>query len=110
MFPALIPFVHELAVEQHAQAAYARLAPLLVAHLVAVRAIPLDIKDLAALDTAALEKLAAVQGGVVVANLDQPARPFEQLALGLAAPPVDPAQLVILAVAVVVAVLGAAIF
>ena len=60
------------------------------------------------IDIAILEKLAPVQVGMSFAELDQPARELQQLDAALVQLPIEPADLVVLAVGVVVAVLGAA--
>src|SRR5687768_5015610 len=107
MVAALVPLVHDLAVELHPQAAHQRLTPLFLAHLGAVGPKPLDVVDMAAMHAAALEELAPVQRRVRVADLDEPTRKLQQRPTVVAEPPVDPADLVVLAVGVVVAALSA---
>src|SRR5438093_4218166 len=90
-----------------AEAAYERLAPFRVRHLAAVRIEPDDILDLRTDDPPALEKAAPVQQRVPLPDLSQALQESDQFLVLGAQAPVDPAQLVVLAIRVVVAALRA---
>src|SRR5207245_2503137 len=82
--------------------------PLLVGHILAVGPHPADILYVRALDAAPLEELATAQYRVVFPQADQATGEVEQGCVLFAPVPLIPAYLVILAVGVVVAELGAA--
>ena len=67
-----------------------------------------QVGDVGAVDRAALEELRPAEGGVGSADAHEAAREVEQRPLFGAEPPVEPRQLVVLAVRVVVAALRAA--
>jgi hypothetical protein len=103
----LVALIHDVAVQQQADAADQAVRPLLVVHLQAIRAVPLDVLDLVAPDGPSLEEGAAMEDRVLLAQRDQPLGEAEQLALVPIEIPVEPADRVILAVGVVVPALGA---
>src|SRR6266566_2802049 len=97
---AAVPAGYRLAVQEHADRADAR-APVVVAHLSAVRPAPADVDRTA--DGDALEKAPSPENGVLAPQCDHPPGELKQnLVLML---PVQPGDLVVLAVGVVVAVL-----
>src|SRR6185503_14407059 len=92
--------------EAEAETAREAVRPLLVGHLLPVGAEPGEVLDLRALDAAALEEAPPVEDGMGQAEANQPSRELE-LRLGRTGQrPVDPGQVVVLAVGVVVALLG----
>ncbi len=88
--PSVVREVRGGARQEHAETANLRVKPILVRHLLAVRAQPVDVLDAGAADWAALEVVAAPQKNVLVAQLDQTLCPIEQLFLPLIAVPVQP--------------------
>src|SRR5262245_42055166 len=101
---ARIGRVDRIAVEEDADRFREARFPILIAHLFAVGAEPAEV-DLAA-DLAAEEPAAAAEHRVLLAEFDQARGELEQLLVD--ALPVVPGDLVVLAVRVVVALLGAA--
>ena len=93
-----------------AQAADIPLGPVLIRHLFAIRAKPGDVLDLRATDAAALKKAAAPEHGMVLSQLDQASCKGHERLLMFAQVPIDPADLIVLAIGVVVAVLRPAHF
>ena len=94
-----------LAVEEHADALGVARLPVVLAHLGAVEAEPGEVLDAA--DLAALEPAAAPEHGVLAAQVGDAARHHVAEVL-VDVVPVEPRELAVLAVGVVVAVLGAA--
>ena len=82
-----------------------RVVPIVLGHLFAVRAKPDQVANLRAADAPPLEEFPSPQHGMFVEEPGHQAREFQQL---LARPlyiPIQPSDLIILAVGVVVAVL-----
>ncbi|KAF1030541.1 MAG: hypothetical protein GAK37_01254 [Pseudomonas sp.] len=98
------------AVQQHAQAAAVAVLPLLGGHLVAVRRKPRHVLDPDVFVVVAHQKTPAPQDRIRQAQLDQAFDEREQRLAIIVQVPVDPADLAVLAVRVVVAVLGAGEF
>src|SRR3970282_1827825 len=94
--------------QEYAQAARLLTAPVRIAHLLARGHEPADVGDASALRRAALKELAALQRGLLAPERNQGAGEVEDLRLAGGDPPVEPGQLVVLAVGVVVAPLGVA--
>ena len=84
--------------------------PIGIGHLGAVGFDPVEVFDVRAVDGAALEKMAAAEDRLRLAQAQQLAREIEQRALFGGELPVEPRERRVLAVGVVVAVLGLAEF
>src|SRR5690606_8159966 len=80
--------------------------PLGFGHLRPVRLEPADVVDLGAVDRPPLEELATTQRGVGMADLYEPPGELQQLAPTVVQVPIVPADLVVLAVSVVVPLQG----
>ena len=104
--PPEVDLVGRLAVEQHPYGAVLRVAPVLLGHLVAVGADPSHILLVARLGLAA-EEVAPAQNGVRPDDRDELGGEVTERLAPLVDVPVDPADLVVLAVGVVVAELRA---
>src|SRR5690606_24391270 len=94
-------------VEQHSQALGVGGLPLLLGHRLTRRRQPADLVHIQLLVIFADQEAAPAQDRIVMAQADQIAGEVHQLTLILIQIPVDPAQLVILTVDVVVALLSA---
>ena len=94
----------ELAVEEHADAPGVAGLPVVLAHLAAVEAEPGEVLDAA--DPPPLEPAPAAEDRVMAAQLGDPPAPGLEVVVDVV--PVEPRQLGVLAVGVVVAGLGAA--
>ena len=92
----------------HPQAARITLMPLLVAHLAPLRREPDDILGAAAVYALTLKERSPAKHGVFAAQMYQPLYIGEKGLLLAADIPMQPAQLVVLTVDVVVALLAAA--
>src|SRR5207302_7805552 len=102
----IVAFGNQLTVEQHPQRAALVVGPVLVLHLGAVGAEPDDVLAAHAAAHLALEEVLAAQHRLGVAQREHAAGELEHRAVDRR--PVDPGDLVVLAVGVVVAPLGAA--
>src|SRR5262245_54119300 len=101
----LVALIDPAADEPHAQAPNVAGAPVYVAHLLSVTPQPVDILDLSATDRPTLEEIPAMENRVLLAELEHVADKVEELErLGVEIPG-EPAQLVVLAVSVVIATL-----
>ena len=96
--------------QHHSEAARERLVPLLVGHLITVGCEPCDVFDAGAPDWSSLEEVAAAEGRVAMAYLDQAANEIEQVLVIRTELPIHPAEVVVLAVGIVVASLRATHF
>ena len=105
---ALVALLHGIAAQIDAETAREIVCPLFVVHLVAVGLEPVDVLDARAVDGAALEEVAAAEDRVFAAQRDDALHEGEEFPVVGGKIPVHPADLVVLAVGVVVAVLGAA--
>src|SRR5688500_2004755 len=94
-------------VEQHAEAARVGILPLLLAHLLAGGVDPAHVLDAEVLVEIAVEEARAPQDREAVAQPGQLAHEVDQALGAVVVVPVDPADLVVLAVGIVVAVLRA---
>ena len=83
------------------------MGPLLVRHLRAVGTEPRKVLDRGTADASALEEAAALKDGMVQAETDEVGREVEEPASGGPERPVEPGDLVVLAIGVVVAALRA---
>src|SRR5690606_17583274 len=97
--------VQRLAVQIHAQRLREADRPVLVAHRYAVGAVPDDIAHAGAVYRAAQEEAPAAECRVPAAEADQAPGEVPELPIGIR--PAEPGSLVVLAVRVVVAALGA---
>src|SRR6185312_3676845 len=95
------------AVEQHAKAAGVAVLPTLLGHLGPGRIEPGDVADAELLVEIASQETAAAEDRVPVPKLGELFDEGDQRLAALADVPVDPADLVVLAIGVVVAALGA---
>ena len=100
-------FLDSVAVQQQTQTAGMVLIPFLVRHFLAIRSQPEDVLDVGALDVSPLEEMAPTEHRVIFSQANDPADELQQLLIVTVHVPVDPADLIVLAVGVVVAVLGA---
>src|SRR5262245_52012569 len=94
-----------IATEKHADTANEWRSPFFVAHLAAARIEPHHIANLGAAYPAALKKFRPAKDGMRVAKRKQLSRKLQKPILLFAARPIEPADLVILAISIVVAVL-----
>src|SRR3954463_14430447 len=106
LLAALVRRRNAAAVQEHAERLGERRLPILFRHLRAARREPADVADPAAVDRPALEPAAAAEHGMAMTHPDQAAGELQQIRVGVL--PVVPRDLAVLAVAVVVALLGAA--
>ncbi len=93
-------------VHQHAQATAIGIVPLLDAHLVAIRSKPGHVLDADLFVVIAYQEAAATQDRVGLTQLDHAGDELEQRFAIFVQIPVDPANLAVLAVGIVVAVLS----
>src|SRR3954447_5504939 len=100
--------VERVAAQQHAQRAHERRGPLLFAHLVSTRIEPHHILDLRTTDATALEKFRPAKNRVSITQSDQFPGELQKLVLVFRAFPLEPTQLIILAIGVVVSILRSA--
>src|SRR5205807_8437157 len=85
--------------------------PFLVAHFVATRVKPHHIFDLASPDSSALEKLRSTKNGMIAPELNHfPGELEQRLLFFVAFLPIEPADLVVLTIGIVIAVLSPAEF
>src|SRR5206468_2445765 len=89
-------------------AAGERFAPFIIRHFVPVWSQPGNVFDRGTSNRAALKKTAPVETRMSSADCDQALHILDQVAIILLEPPVNPAQLVVLAIRVVVATLCSA--
>src|SRR5215207_4079619 len=94
--------------EAHGDSPRPPLVPLLVGHWLAVRTEPSQVLDRRAADLPSLEEAGAAKTGMGVAHGDQVAGELEERALALVQVPVDPTDLIVLGVDVVIPLLGTA--
>ena len=103
-----VAHVHGVAADHHAEAERKAGVPVFLGHLGAIDVEPHDILHAGAADAPALEKFRPAEDRVLAPELDQPRGKLAQLLLPLRELPVEPGDLVILAVGIVIAVLRAA--
>jgi len=101
----VVGFVGRLPVDQHAEGAGRRVFPVRFRQLLAVGAQPGEIFHAAMVDYLAAEKRAASQHRILLPDREHAPDEIEQALPALVQVPVDPGDLVILAVGVVVALL-----
>src|SRR2546427_4756092 len=83
------------------------IGPVLLGHLLAVRAKPGEVLHFRAANAAAVEELAAAEHRMMLAKPDDLLRELEHVSRGRLEAPIHPGQLVVLAVRIVVALLRA---
>ena len=105
---ALVDGVQGVAAQHERQRGDPGLLPVLGRHLLAVRPQPRQVLGRRVPDVVADQEARPLQDGVAGAQLDQPAREVGERPPPIVQLPVDPRQVVVLAVGVVVAALGAA--
>ena len=99
-------FRNGVAGQSDAQASGIALIPIVLRHLLAVGSKPGQILDLRPVNAATLEELPSMKDRVFLAKLDEEPCEIEQLLIQLGPVPIEPADLIVLTVAVVVALLG----
>src|SRR6267378_4179418 len=99
--------VNRISTQKHSDAAHEWRRPFFVAHLVAAGVEPHHIPDLRPADSPALEKLRTPKNRMIAPELNQLLREPEKVFLLIVVFPREPAQLVILAIRVVISVLRA---
>src|SRR6266702_3840157 len=104
-FTFKIENIHRVAAQQHAKTANERRCPFFLAHLAAARIEPHHIPDFRTSNPPALEKLWTAEDRMVLPELNQLLRELNKLILFFIALPIEPTDLVVLAVCIVVAVL-----
>src|SRR5262249_26756775 len=105
---ALVDVTDQIARETHAQTLDEARVPGLVRHLLALGPEPADILDVGAADRAALKELAPLEDGLLLPDTDRCADEVEEALRSLVELPVEPAELVVLAIRVVVPLLRVA--
>ena len=105
---ALVLVVDQVAGQPDSQALDEAGVPVLVRHLLARRVEERDVLDVRAADRPAQEELPALEDRLAPPDEDQLAGEFQELLLPVVQVPVEPGQLVVLAVGVVVALLAVA--
>src|SRR5438093_1127030 len=107
---ALIVFFESRPGEKNTETARVLLLPLLVSHLAAVGREPENVFNACAANGSSLKETAAPKRWVILAQRDYPPREIEQVSVCRRQLPVDPTDLVILAISIVVTVLRMAEF
>src|SRR5262249_25421957 len=105
--PARVGLVGRSSVDQHPEHVVLRIVPVGIGHLVPVGSQPGDVFDAACRRTAA-EEASPAKHGIGSSDLEETDRVAEHLLLAWSELPIEPTDLVVLAVAVVVPPLGAA--
>ena len=105
---ALVDHPDRVAAEHERERGDPGLLPVLGRHLAAVGPQPGEVLELRVPDEVAHQEAPALQARVLAAQRDEAAREVEQAAAAVVERPVEPGELVVLAVGVVVAALGAA--
>src|SRR5262245_53840470 len=100
--PVLVDLVDQIAGKTDAEPAVVASRPLRVGHLLAVAVDPADVAALGLADAFPLEPVAAVEDGLRAPELGEQADEIEEFAVGVAELPVEPGDLAVLAVGVVV--------
>ncbi len=101
--PSRVFLVNGVAGQPDAQAADISLGPVVIGHLFAVGAQPVEILDLRTTDAAALKEPASPEHRMFLSERDEAPREGEERLLRLAQLPVDPADFVVLTIGIVVA-------
>ena len=94
--------------EKHAQASGGGLRPFFIRHLFAIRTEPEDVLNASAANGAALKEITPPKNRVLFAQHDHALQKGQQFLIGRLEVPIEPADLFILAVGIVVTVLGVA--
>src|SRR5207247_10254022 len=97
--------IGRIAAQQHAETAHERRCPFCLGHLVTAGSKPHHITNVGAGNAATFQKLRAPKNWMLFSQLDQFSRELKKVILLIVTMPVEPADLVILAISVVVAVL-----
>src|ERR1700746_395685 len=97
-----IEHIAGVAAQQYAKTTYEGRRPFFLAHFVPAGIEPHHIPNLRAANPAALEEFRPAKHGMLFAELNQSPRKFQKLILFLIAAPIEPTNLVILAISVVV--------
>src|SRR5262245_62003299 len=105
-FAANIRTVNAFPIEKNSESFGKSLAPLFFSHLQSVRRKPADIRDFCTVNGTALKPLAPSEDGVLLAQLNQPVREFQQFLIRRF--PVKPRDFIVLTIGVIVTPLGAA--
>src|SRR4051794_40959425 len=84
--------------------------PLLLGHVLAFGVEPANIANIFTSDALSLEEFAPVENRGIAPDFDHPPGKLEQLLVGLAPIPVEPAYFVVLAISVVIALLASSGF
>src|SRR5262249_5701885 len=105
-FAANIRTVNAFPIEKNSESFGKSLAPLFFSHLQSVGRKPADIRDFCAVNGTALKPLAPSEDGVLLAQLNQPVREFQQFLIRRF--PVKPRDFIVLTIGVIVTPLGAA--
>src|SRR3954462_8279133 len=102
--------IARVAAEKHSQTAHKRRSPFRIAHLVTTGIEPHHVLYLGAANSSALQKLRSAKDRMILTQFDQPPGEFDQSVLFFIPLPVEPADVIVLAIRVVVPFLGSAEF
>ena len=105
---AFVEFFKAFPRKKYSQAACGFLLPLFVSHFLAVRMQPKNVLDVRALDRSSLKEIPAVKNGMVFSQSNQAPDKAEQFGIGGFRIPIDPTDLIVLAICVVVSQLRVA--
>src|SRR5689334_15748259 len=104
-FPLEGKNINRIAAQKHAETSNERRCPLFVAHLVSTRIEPHHIFNFSSTNSTTLQEFRAPKYRMFAPKLNQSAGEFEQLVLLIISVPVEPADLVVLAVGIIVSAL-----
>src|SRR6516225_7188981 len=105
---AFVDFIDGRTRQKNAESASVFLVPFLIRHFAAVRAEPENVFDVSAFDGPSLKEIAAAENRMILANGDEFSQESDEFLFTRQLLPVHPAEFIVLAVAVVVSLLGAA--